>query len=264
MMASIAGCASTRPGTITKAEARSLPEPVVKRRVMTQLGDLLTGPRGQRRVAPIHPLTDMTFEARPRATVVPGLCRADQLTVTFRARGTGPRNADTPVSADGFRSSSYFYFLTPPTASYDALADHEGVLDDAACRAASRDEPTYFRAEDEEVATNGVLVARRVMDAVAAGEPAFALTCDRFRNEADRQCVDILRQIAVNRVDFVRQCEIDRPETPGAHCYRVEVGDRSLRIVTTPISYGGRAPPPLTILDVHMAGMIILVHERID
>lgn len=264
MMASIAGCAADGPRTITKTEARSLPEPVVKRRVMTQLGDLITGPQGRRRVAPVNPLTDMTFVARPRATVVPGLCRVDLLTVTFRSRQRGRGDADTPVSADGFRSSSHFHFITPPTANYHEASDDEGVLDDAACQETDLYGSDYFLAEDDEVATNGFLVARRVLDAVATRDPGFALTCDKFPVEADRECVDILRQIASDPVVYVHRCEADRPDAPGAHCYRVEVADRSLRIVTTPISYGGNSRPPLTILDVHMNSLIVLAHERID
>lgn len=264
IMASVAGCAANGPRTITKTEARSLPEPVVKRRVMTQLEDLITGPQGRRRVAPVNPLTDMTFVARPRATVVPGLCRVDLLTVTFRSRQRGPGDADTPVSADGFRSSSHFHFITPPAANYHEASDDEGVLDDAACQKTDLDGSDYFLAEDDEVATNGFLVARRVMDAVATGDPGFALTCDKFPVEADRECVDILRQITLVPVVYVHRCEADRPDAPGAHCYRVEVADRSLRIVTTPISYGSNSRPPLTVLDVHMDSLIVLAHERID
>lgn len=263
-MVAMAGCAASGPRTITKAEARSLPEPVVKRRVLAQLGDLLTGPPGRRRAAPVNPLTDMTFVARPRATVVPGLCQVDQLTVTFRSQEAGQGNADTPVSAEGFRSASYFHFMTPPTANYHDMPEDEGVLDDTACQEADRGDPVYFLAENDEIATNGFLVARRVLDAVTTGDPSFALTCDKFPVEADRECADILRQIASDPVVYVRRCEADRPGALGAHCYRVEVADRSLRIVTTPISYGGNARPPLIILDVHINSLIVLAHERID
>lgn len=263
-MGAMAGCATSGPGTITKTEARSLPERVVTRRVMTQLGDMVTGPPDRRRVAPVRPLTDMTFATRPRATAVPGLCRIDQLTVTFRSRQAGRQNANTPVTAEGFRSSSYFHFLTPPTATYHEGRQDESMLDDAACQETDLYDSDYFLADDDEVATDGFLVARRVFDVVAAGEPTFALTCDKFPAEAARSCVDILQQISSVPVAFVRECEVDRPNVPSARCYRVEMADRSLRIATTPISYGGNSRPPLTILDVHMDALIVMWHERID
>lgn len=264
MMVSMGGCATSSPGTITKAEARSLPEPVVTRRVMAQLADLLTGPPGGRRDPPVNPLTDMTFLARPRATAVHGLCQIDLLTVTFRLPASGPADADTPVSAEGFQSSSHFHFMTPPTANYFEMRDDEVVRDDAACQETDLYDSDYFLAEDANIATNGFLVTRRVMDAVSAGIPAFSLTCDLFPTEAGQNCANVLRQIAANPLAEVARCEVTRTELPGAHCFRVEVADRSLRIVASPISYGPNVRPALTVLDVHMARVILLSHERID
>lgn len=267
MMVLIAGCATNSPSTITKAEARSLPEPVVKRRVLAQLGDLLTGPPGGRRVAPVNPLTDMTFLARPRATTVRGLCQIDLLTVTFRLPGSGPVDADTPVSADGFYSSSHFHFMTPPTANYYDMEEEdrdEVVRHDAACQNTDLYDSEYFLAEDANIATNGFLVARRVMEAVSDSAPAFPLTCDLFPVEAGQGCTEILRQIAADPVSQVSRCEAARTEMPGAYCYRVEVADRSLRIIASPISYGPNVRPALTVLSVHMDSLIVLAHERID
>lgn len=264
-MAAMTGCAASGPRTITKVEARSLPESVVRHRVMAQLSDLLTGPSGRRGAAPVHPLDDMSFVARPRMTFVTGLCQIDLLKVEFRSREPGGGgDANTPVAVNGFRSTSYFHFLRPPTAPFFEIETSEGRPDDAACAETDLFDSDYFVAEDEEVATNGFLVFRRVVDAVADGEPTFALTCDKFHPEAHLTCVDILRQVAEAPVYSVARCEIERPEAPGAHCYRVEASARSLRIVATPITYGPNMRPPLTILDVHMDSLIILAHERVD
>ena len=216
-----------QPSTITKVEARSLPASQVKRRVMDQLGDILAEERFRQRKPPVNPLTDMSFVTKPRATSVPNLCQIDQLTITFRSEEGERGNADTPVSVNGFSSARYFHFNSPPSDNYNKIVDYDRLPNDKACRNARRWDDEFFTAPDDNVATDGYLLAHRVIDAVITGTPPFPLACNKYSVEAKRECADIAREIRSAPISSIDQCETDMPEFASALCYKVFVGDRS-------------------------------------
>lgn len=259
----LAACAAGGAGTITKLEARTLPAVQVERRVMAQLADLVSEDRPSRRQAPVNPLTSMSFSTEPYATDTPGLCRVDTLAVLFRPLRAGRGDANTPVRASGFRATSYYRFLRRPALDDDFL-DVVTPPDDAACREAGDPDVAYFVADDEEAARTGYLALLHTLEAADAETPAFALTCELWRTEADRTCLEVLRGLEARFVYAIDRCEPGRDAAPGAYCRRVEIGDRSLRIVTTPIAYGPGARPSLTPLSVHIDSLIIMVHEIVD
>lgn len=247
------------PSTITKAEARSLPPSEVKRRVIGQLGDILSEQRVTRRRPPVNPLTDMSFAAKPRSTAVPNLCRIDQLTITFQSNdGDLERgDANTPVSASGFTATTFFQFSRPPTGPYESVVDYDHSPGDPACRRAKLWEGEFFTADDDRVATDGYFLAHRVMDAIAGGAPAFALVCNKYPVETNRECADITREMKSAQIESIDRCEAEVSETASALCYEVFVGDRSLRIIASPYATGPNVRPPLTVLHVVLDSLIV-------
>lgn len=259
------GCVATGPpSTITKTEARSLSRAEVKARVLQQLADLVTEVRPGSRRPPVNPLTDVSFETRPRATEVNGLCRLDRLTVTFRPLGREWGDADTPVTADGFYAIRYYHFTTAPTQNYNEARRDDGPPDDAQCQDVNLWDADFFAAPDEQAATDGFLLMRRVVEAITTGRASFPFTCTKHPVEADRECVDIVRQIGSTPISDIERCEMQRGEPAFALCHRVLVGDRRFRIISSAYLYGPGALPSLTVLGVEMDALITLIHERVD
>lgn len=236
----------------------------VKRRVMAQLGAVLVEERPNRGRTPVNPLTDMSFVTRPRATMVPALCRIDRLTVLFRSREPRASGPDTPVSVDGFAANHYFHFAAPPPGPYFKISDHEGQPNETACARAELWKDEFFSAPDEETATDGYLVTHRVLDAIVAGSASFGFACNKWPSEKGRDCIDIVRELQSEHVSSIDSCDSAATDEPGARCYEVFVGERSLRIVVSPIAFGGNAAPPLTVRRVELESPILLVHERVD
>lgn len=259
----LVACTAGGGGTITKLEARTLPAVQVERRVMAQLADLVSEDRPSRRQAPVNPLTQMSFSTEPYATDTPGLCRIDTLTVLFRPLRAGRADVNTPMQASGFRATSYYRFLRRPALDDDFL-DVVTPSDDAACREADGPDAAYFTADDEEGAQTGYLVLLHTLEAAAAETPGFALTCERWRTDEGRTCLEVLRGLDARFVYAIDRCEPGRDAATGAYCHRVAIGERSLRIETTPIAYGPGARPSLTPLSVHIDSPIIMGHEIVD
>jgi hypothetical protein len=264
LAASAAGAVAREASTISKTEARSLPAPEVKRRVMNQLSEILTEERFNHRRPPVRLLDDMSFITRARATQVPNLCQIDRLEIIFEPQDTDGGNADTPVSAKGFSATRYFHFPRAPSAPYEASVDYDQAPNDAACREAKLWEDEFFTADDDRTATDGYLLAHRVIDAMIAGSPSFQLNCEKYPSETDRECADIARDIKTAQISSIDRCETDIPEFALASCYRAFVGDRSLRIIASPYAAGPNVPTPLTVLRVELDSLIIMAHERVD
>src|SRR5687767_944209 len=72
---------------ITKHEARAWSASRVERKILQQLGTIIeeTGDAREaaKRTPPTRLLTDLSYETKPRASRVPGLCRVDVLTIEF-------------------------------------------------------------------------------------------------------------------------------------------------------------------------------------
>jgi hypothetical protein len=253
------GAMAHEPAAISKREARTLPAPQVERRVMAQLSNILEEERWDRRRPPVRPLTDLDFVTKPRPTPVPRLCRVDRLKVSFRPMTRGKGDADTPVLADGFTASHYFHFSQAPNNYFEELADYDRHQGGADCMGLSFTKEEFFEASSEEVATNGFFLARRVIDAILGGKPAFPVECNK--SPEDRICADIVRNLMAS-IDSIEECEAEK--VPLAGCYRIYAGDRVLRIVASPIAFGANALPPLTPLDVKVEELIILADERVD
>jgi hypothetical protein len=248
---------------ITKAEARSLPAAVVKRRVMEQLSAILTGDGYTGRKPPVRPLTDLSFRTRPRATAVPGLCQVDWLTISFRLEAGAPLDADTPAMADGVSVTHHFLFRKPPTNEYQEIVDHGRTPDDARCRGADWLKDDFFSAPDVSIATDGYLLAYRAMDAILAGKPAFAFACSKFPDDT-RTCAEIVHALRPERLSNIDECEAGAGGSLSASCYLIHAGEYSLRIIADRLAPGPDQLAALTVVRVDLASLLILAHERID
>lgn len=238
---------------ITKTQARPLPEEQVEAIVFRQLRDLVhAAPRGDNPRQPVNPLADMSFFSDPQGTAVPDLCRIDELTVSFRRIPSGPGDADTPVTADGFGATHFYLFLTPPTGGYLDIAEFETPPDSAPCRGKGLWDNDYFEAASDEIATDGYLAFRTLIEGITQGTAAFPFTCDKFPYEAERTCVDVSRQVETGAISSIERCEADRP---GGVCVRVFVGDRAFSIFSV---YRG------AITRAEMTSLIVMWHERVD
>jgi hypothetical protein len=263
-MAALQPAAARDAPTITKAETRSLPPAVVKRRVMEQLGDILTGDRYTARRPPVRPLTDLSFHTRPRATAVPGLCQVDWLTISFRSEAGEPRDADTPATADGVSVTHHFLFRKPPTGEYREIADHGRTPDDARCRSADWRKDAFFSAPDDSIATDGYLLAYRAMDAIVAGKPPFPFACEKWPVEAERDCAGIVREIRSAGLSAIETCEVPMAEPSATACYAIDAGERALRIVSGHEQSGPDRRAAPKILRLALTSPIILIHERVE
>lgn len=261
----VTGASNARAHTpISKVEARSWPASQVKRRVLDQLSEILSEERLTQTRPPKNLLTDMSFTAEPRATSVPNLCQIDRLTITFQPGDDERGDAHTPVSANGFSSTRFFHFKRPPSHNYDKIVDYEKSPNDASCRTAKLWDDEFFTAPDDRAATDGYLLAHQVMDAIVAGNPSFVVACDLYPVEAKRTCADIVSEIKSGKILSIDRCETDLPEFKSTVCFRVFIGDRSLRIIATEYAYGPDIPPPLTVKRVELDSLIVMVHERVD
>lgn len=261
----VAGMCDARvPADISKIEARALPAGQVKRRVMAQLSALLTEERPSRKGRPKRLLTDMAFIAKARATMVPGLCQIDRLTLLFRPEGGETGDAATPVSVNGFETTHYYHFRRPLSDPFNTIVDRAKEQGDAQCRGATLAADPFFSAPDDQVAADGYLVAHRAMDAIVAGNPPFSLSCELYPLEAGRGCAAVIGEVRSEPVSSIESCETDLPDHKSDLCYRVYVGDRSLRILASGYSYGPHALPPLTVKRVVMDSLIVMTHERVD
>lgn len=262
-----AGCSTVEGGpstAITKTEARSMPASVVKKRVLQQLSDVLSEVRFNHRRPSINPLTDMSFVTPPRATDVPGLCQLDMLKVTFRLSDDEQSNADTPAWVDGFSSTRYFHFARPPESNFNDIVDYDHEPSDSSCHGAELWEDEFFTAPDERAATDGFLLAHRVIDSISKGNPNFGFECNKYPTESARKCSDIARETSESQISSIDRCENNNSEFRLASCYSVYFGDRSLRIIASPYASGPNVLPSLTILSVKLDSLIVMAHERVD
>lgn len=249
---------------ISKAEARSLPERQVKRKVMRQLADILSEERFERTKPPKRPLEDMTLVAEPRGTRVPGLCQLDRLSLEFESGDRKHKGAETPARVSGFTATRFFHFKNAPPDRFDQIVDYENPVAFRQCQGLKLWEDEFFSAPDDRVATDGYLLVHRVMDAVIAGSPPFEFSCDKFKMEENRSCSEIVAQVKADQISSIKTCEAVSPEFQFAACYRVDVGERSFRIIASPVAYGPNAKPPLSVIRAEMSSMIILWHTRVD
>ena len=178
-----AGALAREPASITKREARDLPAQQVERRVMDQLGHILTEERWDRRKPPVRPLTDMDFVTPPRATFVPNLCQVDRLRISFRPTTPGKGDADTPVRADGFTATHYFRFKEAPKSYHGDAADYQRTRNPSECADVDFGRDEFFDAPDEETATNGYYVAQKAIGEILSGKADPPIECDREREE---------------------------------------------------------------------------------
>ena len=227
------GATAHAASTITKLEARTMSESKVKRRVLDQLGAILTEDPRPRRKHPVSVLTEMSFNTRPREIEVAGLCQLDRLTVTFEPQDRGPRDSGTPVMANGLSVVHYFHFAKAPTSGFEDLVDYDRRPNNAPCRGAKFWKDEFFYADNERTATTGYFVTHKAIDAIADGTSSFALTCHKFSPEADRDCADIMHELKKVPISSIRRCPANPAESAseGTQCFRVDIGVRSLRIV---------------------------------
>lgn len=264
-MGGMAGTSDARMAAdISKMEARALPAAKVKRRVMDQLSAILTEQRFPRKGQPKRLLTDMAFITKPSATAVPGLCRIDRLTLSFRSDDDRAGDASTPVSVHGFETTHFYHFKRPPSESFGSIVDWSKGKRDGQCRDATLSDDPFFSAPDDRVATDGYMVAHRAMDAIIAGDPPFSLSCDLYPIEAGRPCSDVMREVRAASISSIEACETDLPDHQSDLCYRAYVGDRSLRILASGHINGPNSLPPLTVRKVVMESLIVMTHERVD
>jgi hypothetical protein len=249
-------------GTITKAEARSLPERTVRARVMAQLRAILSEDHFTRGRPPTRQLDDLSFRTRARAVEVPGLCQLDQLSVTFDSGRSEKGDENTPVSVDGFTASHFFHFVDPPTGDHDEIVDYDHRPPESRCRGLDFWKDDFFLAENAGVATDGYLVAHRAMDAIVAGTPSFTVTCDTYPNEASRSCAEVMREVRGESLSRITECDAGGLSLDA--CYVIDIGDRSLRITATRYGRGPGSPPPLTLLTFDMQSMVVIADSRID
>ena len=246
------------PAPITKREARSLPAQQVERRVMAQLSDILEEERWERRKPPVRPLADMDFTTRPYSTDVPNLCRVDRLSVSFRTIGDDDGDADTPAVAEGFTASHYFHFRQAPKSHYREVVDHERGPNPSACNGISLAKNDFFLADGEETATNGFLLAHRVMNEILGGKPDYQVECESLQDEKYRSCAGIVGEIRESSIDSISVCE-DR-DRPHSVCYKIYAGYWLIQVTAGPFAYG----PDVTPQKVTINELIVLSHERVD
>lgn len=248
---------------ITKAEARSLSEAQVKRRVWAQLADILREHRlTGSHPPPVRPLTDLTYFARSRATLVPGLCAIDELEVRFEPEADDEPDQDTPARANSFEARHFFSFRQPPRGSYDESVDYERRPVASACAGLDLFKDSFFRAPDAEAATDGYRLATRAIEAAQKGAPPFALICEPASKDAE-PCGPVLAKLDLARINYVEPCAWDRARGENG-CTELSIGDISLRIVTAASGPGEPAESEDRILRVTYTELIIIADSRVD
>jgi hypothetical protein len=256
--------AAKEPLPITKTEARNWSEGKVRERVMAQLQDFLTEIRWpgaeEGPFRPKHTLTDMEFITKGRATPYKDLCELDVLTVEFLPVDGEYVDGDTPVSASGFTARRLYRFLSPPEKNSNDLADYETALDHRACAKTDYWEDEVFPAPSQEDAVDGYLVFTVARNAILAGKPPFALSCDRWSTDETHSCEDVFKMIVDAGIGSIENCG----DYMKGNCYEFSVDRFGVTIRTSGYASEGNEPPPLTIQEVSVTRPIIFADERVD
>jgi hypothetical protein len=255
---------------ITKREARAMPTAEFNARTMNQIADLFEPRADDRRRKPTRPLDYEVFHTVPRTTSIRGLCRVDQLAVTFApAEGRG-KGIDRPSRASGFTAQSFFAFVIEPPNDARFHSDLFGGEDTpsvpetgpcagAAFAGGAFAGGAYFAAESERDAADAYLIFRGMI--AEAQKADWIWRCDG----ANTDCAARVEGMVAGDADRVDRCD---SYVLGAQCFRYLIGNRTVRIVSTlpasKLQDGVLKSLPVKILEVETQTVIVLTHEAVD
>lgn len=206
---------------------------------------------------PTRPLTDIYLKTRRQATLVPGLCRYDGVSIELEAATPREQGADTPMRATGLSSTSYFAFVAPPADDYEEI-ENPDLIDTGECAGLPDDYP-FFAADDEYRATQGYRAFAALLEALG-NEEKVLLECNLFRSDDGKSCEEIIAALGPDQLSSVGPC--DRDPDWSTECQRIYVADRRIDIrLTAHVSPG---PPAGKVVSAKLDSLIIMAHERID
>jgi hypothetical protein len=219
---------------ITKHEARQWPPSRVERKILQQLATIIEETGAFREAAkhtpPIHPLTDISYVTKPRASRIPGLCRVDALTVELAPPSPRDKGAETEVHAVGFTASHHFKFLTGPTAdSFDVEARQE-LYGESDCSKLDPLATDFFSAPNDDVANNGYWLLTRAIEETRRG-PAFTIRCEILAVNK-RNCPEILASLELSGLTGVEECDSELEGDDLTVCVELSFDNYRIRIVT--------------------------------
>ena len=251
-----AGFAHAEPTSITKTEARTLPPRVVLHRVLDQFGDALVLPEPIKPVArPKHPLTDIYYVTRPRATYVRDLCQADQVRFDLDPVAADDQGADTAMKVSGVSVRNTFRFLASPSPSSRDQSMSSAERRELKKRCAQLDPETgFFDADDDEVAEEGGLLLLAILrDAAIGALPAF-YDCEGY---TAKECAETVRQAAIGKLMLVKRCHAFTADQRG-EC--TEIWSQFVGLTVLSEGYGDK----LKIIHVKVSEIVTTADLRED
>ncbi len=219
---------STRP--ISKIESRALPETAVIRRVVGQLGNILSViPPAYPAKHPVTPLDEILFWTTARATLTPQICRADLVSFEFAVASPEKPDANTPTRVSGIRAQSrYRYAPEAPTAPDGELTLEQTEKFQAICSKFNPYESRFFVAESEDYALWAARLYERALREASNSPQKLTVNC----YASDPECRTAVLETPLTAFASVKNCgrtagppEITctKFEMPGSESLVVEV-----------------------------------------
>ncbi|MBB4096710.1 hypothetical protein [Sphingomonas kyeonggiensis] len=232
---------------VTKAELRGEAPEITDAKLRGQLWRMFRKEDRRRAERPVRPLDSVVLQTPAYPTAVQGLCRADMVVMMLAPvrSGKGDADAATPMRAYGLESSKRFRIL-------DLTPDQRGAAFGdkwhGPCSRIAENDPRYFQAADETVASEGHALLLR---GAAAAQAGFLVpSCDVVW-EPGRRCIEALTAFAAQPFESVDDCSDARRAT----CYKFVSGD------DVEVTLWQDAGGPLR---ASLASLIILRHPRPD
>lgn len=225
---------STRP--ISKIESRALPEDAVIRRVVGQLGNILSViPPAYPSKHPITPLDEMLFWTTARATGTPQICRADLVGLEFAVASTEKPDANTPTRVSGvWAQSRYRYVPEAPTAPDGELTTEQTEQFQVICSKLNPYESRFFVAESEDYALWAARLYERAVREASNSPQKLTAKC----YASDPECRTSVLETPLNAFASVKNCG-RTAGPPEITCTKFEMpGSESLVVEVHSTGYG--------------------------
>lgn len=222
--------------TVTAQTVAAMPARDVER-LIGRLKEIVTiWPDPYHRKHPRFPLSQITFETKPRASAMPGVCIVSDITTNFRVvdHGSSP-SAKTRVR-EVLADSNYYFPVPLPSAVLEPARYAARRNTEALCAGLDKDKSEWFQADDVRAAVKAAWLLQTVRAAAKSDAPLpYSLTCE----DTSKPCRAGLAQALDSKGWWVSDC--------GAlHC-RLSTGSEVLEVW-----HPKDAPEKMTKVDYHL------------
>lgn len=243
--------------SLSKIDARSMPEDDLKEVVLAQLGEILTEyPRPADGKKPKYPLTDLWYWTTPRSGQWANICRYQNVRMLFSSDSPTEKGADAKVRVAGLDLDDRYFLTGEVERDRYVEGDRERRKLDRACATRIPLSQNVFSAESDDQIVTVVGWLKNMNEMTDEEFSRLDVSCDIRADSALSNCAVIVKNLKAPAIASIRNCTPANQDIREPYCLEAEFDSIS-------VAFEAKAGDALP-LKIVARELIYFADQRID